>query len=250
MTEAKRSISRAVHEAFLGTSARSRRVVISWAVAGGITTGGLLVGLTALGSPETAQGLLPLAPVLFLVGAVGGVIHGSVLAYLGRAEGVGGPAAAAAVASGILLSIPALVVAWVAAAWISLTPAVVTLHVWSTTVVTLIGWLVGTAACCWAAVEGWEAFCSAFARWPESRPGALLLVGAAAVLAALFVHNRPGIWGTDLRVTGIGALILALVSTIWIALPIIVVLLRYLHRRFASVWDGPAASEKIVQPDL
>ena len=70
------------------------------------------------------------------------------------------------------------------------------------------------------------------------------------VLAVLFVHYRPGIWGTDLRVTGIGALILALVSTIWIALPIIVVLLHYLHRRSASVEDGPAATKKIVQPDL
>jgi len=250
MTEAKRSISRAVHTIFLGRCARSRRVVISWSVAGGVTLGGLLVGLAALGSPETAQGLLPLAPALFLVGALAGLMHGSVLAYMGRSEGVSGEDAVIAVAAGILLTIPALVVAWVAAAWVSLTSAALILHTFRTAALTLIGWVVGAAVCCWAAVEGWEALCTAVSRWPERRAGVVLLIGAAVGMAVLFNHHRPGVWGTDLRVTGIGALILALVSTIWLALPIIVVLLRYLHRRFASVWDGPAPSEKIVQPDL
>ena len=37
MSEAKRTISRAVQKAFLGSAARSRRVIVSWAAAGGIT---------------------------------------------------------------------------------------------------------------------------------------------------------------------------------------------------------------------
>jgi len=250
MSEAKRTISRAVQNAFLGSAARGRRVIISWAAAGGIGLGGLVVGLTAIGSPETAQGLLPLAPVLFLVGALAGLLHGTILAYLGRSEGVSGAAAASAAASGIVLSIPALVVAWVATAWISLTPAVLTMRAWSTTLVTGAGWIVGVAVCCWAAVEGWEALCSAVARWPERRLGMLLLIGAAVALSVVFVRFRPGVWGTGLRLTGIGAVILALVSTLWVTLPIIVVLLHYLHRRSTSVGDGPAATKKIVQPDL
>ena len=239
-------ISRTVREAFVGQAARSARVVISWTAAGGITAGGLLIGVAALGSPEMARGLLPLAPVLFLIGAAGGLVHGSILAYLGRPPAVGTAATIGAIGSGVLLSIPALAVAWVATAWISLTSAVVALHVWTTTFVALAGWIVGVAACCWAAVEGWEAFCTAFSRWPESRPGALLLVVVGALFAVLFVRYHPAIWLTDFRVTGVGALILALVATVWIALPIIVVLLHYLHRHFASVWDRPTSREKTV----
>jgi hypothetical protein len=138
------------------------------------------------------------------------------------------------------------VIAWVVTAWISLTSAVIALHVWSSTVLAAAGWVAGVATCCWAAVEGWEAFCTAFCRWPESRPGAILLVVAAGLFAVFFVRFHPEIWLTGLRFSGVGALILALVATVWIALPVIVVLLHFLHRRFASVWDGSTRHETIV----
>lgn len=240
------AISRTIRTALIGRAARSTRVVVSWTVAGGVTGGGLLVGIAALGTPEAARGLLPLSPVLFIVGALGGLIHGSLLGYVGRPDGADTSTTLAAILSGVILAIPALTVAWVATAWISLTFVVVTLHAWSTTLLAAAGWAVGVTACCWAAVEGWEAFCSAFCRWPESRPGAWLLVVAAALFGVLFVGYHPEIWLTDFRVTGAAAVILSLVATVWIALPIIVVLLHYLHRRFASVWDGSAPGEKIV----
>lgn len=245
-TPRESGISRLIHEALVGHAARSTRVVVSWAVAGGIMAGGVLVGVAALGSPEAARILLPMSPVLFLIGAAGGLVHGSVLAYVGRPGRASTSQALAAILTGVLLAVPALAVAWVATAWISLTSVAAVLHVWSTTALAVAGWAAGAAACSWAAVEGWEAFCDAFCRWPESRPGALLLLAAAAVFAVLVVGFHPELWMTGFRVTGVGAMLLTLVATVWIALPIIVVLLHYLHRWFAAAWDGPASHEKIV----
>ena len=87
---------------------------------------GCLIGFSALGSPAMAQALLPLAPFLFLAGALGGVAHGAVLAYVGRPHGTSRRR------PGLLgrapAHVPALMVAWVATAWISLTSAVFALH--------------------------------------------------------------------------------------------------------------------------
>ncbi len=69
---------------------------------------------------------------------------------------------------------------------------------------------------------------------------------AAALFAVVFVRYHPEFWLTEFRVTGLGSLILALVATLWIALPVIVVVLHYLHRHFASVWDGTTSSETIL----
>ncbi len=140
---AESGVASTARESLIRETSRSTRVVVSWVAAGGITAGGLLIGVAALGSPEMSQGLLPLAPVLFLIGAAGGLIHGSILAYLGRPEGAGTAATIRAIMAGIVLSIPVLVVAWVATAWISLTSAVLSLHVWSSTLLAAAGWVVG-----------------------------------------------------------------------------------------------------------
>lgn len=231
-------IRSAIRRSLHGGEASCLRVVISWSAAGGITAGGLLVGAAALSSPAMAATLLPLAPFLFLAGALGGLAHGSVLAYLGRPDGVAPTTALAAVGTGILFAIPALAVAWVATAWISLTSAVLTLHALPTSIVTALGWALGLTICAWAVFEGWRASRNAFARWTESRPGALLVTGVGVVFAVWFVSYRPELWGTDIRVGGLGAILLAVAVTVWVAAPILVVGLHWVHRRFASTWDA------------
>jgi hypothetical protein len=241
-TEPSTKVAPIWRDVFRGEASSCGRVVVSWTTAGGVAAGGLLLGLTALGSPEEAQELLPLAPVLFLLGAAAGLVHGGVLAYVGRPAAVPGRAALARIGISVPVAIIALLVAWVAAAWISLTSAVLTLHAWRTAVVTGLGWIAGTAVCCWAAVEGWHALERAFARWPESRPGTLLLSGALAILALALVVYRPPLGSSQLHLTGFGALLLAFVATLWIATPVVVVLLHFVHKWFAPVWDPPAQS--------
>jgi len=229
--------TKTLRDTLLGEAASCARIVVSWTMTGGVAAGGLLIGMTALGSPEEARVLLPLSPVLFVLGAAAGLVHGSALAYVGRPLSTSGRTATASILLSFIVVIPALLAAWVAAAWISLTSAVLTLGRPTTTIVTSLGWLVGIAVCCWAAIEGWHGFERAFTRWPESRPGALLISGALAVLALTFVMHRPPIGHTELRLTGFGAVILAFVATIWIATPVVIVLLHYLHKWFAPVWD-------------
>jgi hypothetical protein len=148
----------------LGAGAPCARLVVSWACAGGIAAGGILVGGAALRSPAMAQPLLSLAPVLFLLGATGGVILGALLAWGGRPSGVDLQTARSAIACGVALSIPALAAAWVATAWISLTSAVLTLHGAATVAVAAVGWVVGLWVCMWATWEGGLALRAALQR--------------------------------------------------------------------------------------
>ncbi len=212
------------------------RIVVSWAVAGSVAAGGLSLGVTALADPARVQDLLPLAPVLFVLGAGAGLVHGGILAYVGRPPTMTGRAAMAQTGVGVALAIPVLLVAWVATAWISLTAAVLTLRSPGTTVLTLIGWIAGIGACCWAALEGWRALARAFARWPESRPGSLLISGTLATLALLIVLHRAPLF----HLTDFGALLLALAATLWVATPAVIVVLHFAHKWFAPLWGPPA----------
>ena len=81
---------------------------------------------------------------------------------------------------------------------------------------------------------GWRGARRAFARWPERRLGALILAGILAILAVGFVLEQPALWGTDVQVKGLGALILALGATVWIALPVVLAVLHGAHRLFGD----------------
>jgi len=71
---------------------------------------------------------------------------------------------------------------------------------------------------------------AAWQRWPDLRIASIVISVVFAVLATVFVTSHPQIWWTDVRVTGAGALILALGATIWIALPVVVAGLSLMHR--------------------
>jgi hypothetical protein len=103
-----------------------------------------------------------------------------------------------------------------------------------------IGWLVFLALGAWATVEGLEGLRGAMIRWPERRPGVPLVLTVFVTLLALFVWRRPEIWFTDLRVSALGAAFLALGATVWIALPVVVFVLHFLHqwRSGHSIWEG------------
>lgn len=158
---------RGVRQSLAGTGAPCARLIVSWTSGGGIAAGGILVGAAALNSPELAQPLVSLAPVLFLFGALGGFVLGSLLAWTGRPDGVTPETARAAIGAGVAVSVPALIVSWVVTAWISLTAAVLTMHSPLTVALVAIGWVVGLWMCMWAAWEGWQAARALLARVRE-----------------------------------------------------------------------------------
>jgi hypothetical protein len=204
-------------------------VVVSWAVGGAIAFGGVLVGtLTVAGVVAPGFQLLA-APVLFLLGAFLGGVHGAILAVVGRPRALGRGKAVRKALWALLVAIPALFPAWVVTMGISLSAALVKEWHLSWGILALGAWLLGLALCAWAAREGWCALCRAYARWPESRAGSvltgLILVGACVVS----LRTEPELWGTGLKLNGVGALILALAVTLWIGFPLVWVTLHLVH---------------------
>lgn len=198
------------------------RLVLSWTLAGGVAGGGIVVGaLTITGVVEPGLELL-VAPVLFVVGAVLGFLHGAALAVIGRPACLTRRTALRHAAVALLLAIPLLGVGWLVTECIALTAALMTRMRLPWLVLAVAGWIVGLALCAWAAREGWRAVRAAVARWPEGRMGRIGSVVLTLTLAAttlLFVRTRPAILGTGMRVNSLGAVGLAVAATFWVALP-------------------------------
>lgn len=214
---------------FEGPEGSCGRVVVSWTAAGGVAGGGILVGsLTIAGYVSPGLQLLA-APVLFLLGALLGAVHGAVLAVAGRPETLSAGGALKKACLSVLVALPLLFPAWVVTAGISLTAALV--GEWRLTwgLLSLGGWLFGLALCGWAVREGWLTLRCACARWPEARLGGALVVAFLVVASLVLADARPGIWGTDLRLNGVGAVILAGALTLWVGLPLVWAVLHVAH---------------------
>jgi len=227
-----------------GDSGLCGRIALSWALAGGLTMQALLVISSLVGSPGAMS--LPLTATLFFVmGAAGGFTHGVLVGMAGRASGVCLSEALRGVEAGVLWAIPTLVAGWVAALWMSMTSLALTLARPSVLLVVLAGWTVCILSCVWALREARAGIRYAMMRWPERRPGAPLVVLTFVVLVVAFVWLRPELWFTDLRVSGLGAVILAAGATFWIALPLEILVLHFLHqwRADSPIWDSVDPSQ-------
>ncbi len=206
------------------------RVVVSWTLAAATVAGGFFLRFLMASNRMSASHMFPVGPGLFAAGAGAGLVHGGLLAYLGRrldrsrAEGV-----RVALLGGIV-GVLGLVPVAVVAMWIALAS-----HTWIaggllSNAASLFAMVVGLGLCAWSLVDGWRALRNLVKRWPESRVGAPVLLGILAIAVTAFLLQRPEIWGTDIRVTGMGAVILAVGATVWVASPVVVAVLHVVHR--------------------
>lgn len=209
--------------------AATGRLALWWSVGGGLLLGGFAVAAMTLAGRLSGSGLFLTSGSLFLVGALLGYVHGAVLGYFGRPEGESPRGAARSLMKAGLYAIPALAVAWVVAGWIAMT--VVGLYVDELPVYAIVGlaWVAGAATVGFAGWRGIEALRRAYARWPGRRAGTLLVGATYAALLVTFLADRPELWGLDLRVTGLGAVLLATGLTLWVAGPLITGALRLLR---------------------
>jgi hypothetical protein len=214
------------------------RVAFTWTVSGGIAWGGILVGVLTLSGAVSSGFQLLAAPVLFLVGLVMGLGHALVLGTVGRPVGVTRGGAIGRCLLGGLFALPAILAAWVVTAGISLTAALV--EDFSLTVLFLSGvaWIFGLAICTWGGLEGLTAVRRATARWPESRAGTVLTALILVVSTAVLVRYPPQLFDSGLRLNGVGAFVLACAITLWVGLPLVVVVLRYTHTLFLPHSSG------------
>lgn len=220
-------------------------VVASWTGGGAMVIGGFVAA--GVGLTQRPSMVMAYASALFLslVGAAAGFVHGSALAYLGRPPGMKTSAVLADMARGAIWALPVLAFALILSPILALGPAAVVagqpLLIGAAAVAAMFGALI----CTWAFTEGWRAARQATDRWPDHRWGLPLVFATLAVLLILFEMQRPAIWWTDLRVTYLGAVLLALGATLWLAIPVeyagLHLLHRWQHRRDPRI-GAPAAS--------
>lgn len=215
------------------------RVAVSWAAAGGITLGGILVAVMTLTGRLSGLGLLQTATGLFVIGAVIGLAHGATLGFFGRSRATTARQAAGDLGRATLYALPALAVAWLVTIWVAMTMAAGYLDRWLPTVGVTLAWIAAAAFVVTAGIHGVRALRNAYARWPERTPGTALVAASFTALMALFLADRPEIWGLDLQVTETGAVLLAGFLTFWVAGPAITLALRLLA-------DLPLARPKLV----
>ena len=210
--------------------AKPGRTAISWAIGGAVGLGGVVVGLEALTGNLSGNGLIVTAFGLFAIGGILGFLHGAVLGVMGRPANMSWQQAARSLALAALYAIPALTVSFLVAGWIALTP--VALYTGKTFPLVMAGaaWAVGAVVIAGAVIEGWQALRRGYARWAEKRYGTLLVAATFAALLVLFLAERPQLWGSQLRLTEVGAVLLALSLTLWLVGPLVTLALRTVAR--------------------
>jgi hypothetical protein len=206
------------------------KVAVSWAVGGGILVGGVLVAAMTLAGQLSGFGLLLTATGLFAVGAGLGFIHGAVLGWIGRPTSMTRREALGSLGMGAVYAIPAVLMSWLVAGWIAMTAVAL----YSGKVAGLIGsgvaWLIGAALLVLAAEQGWSAVRRLYASWSNARVASLLVAGLYGGLLAVFLAERPMLWGLPVQVTPVGAVLLATAVTLWLAGPVVALSLSLLDR--------------------
>ncbi len=202
------------------------RTAVLGAMAGGVAMGGVLVGAMTLAGRLSGHGVFETASALFIIGAFLGLLHGTVLGYLGRPTGVTRRQAGSDMARAILFAIPGLSVAWLTSIWVAMTLIAAYTGRPAALAGAAVGWVAAGAILAVATVHAWRALKNAFARWPERRPGAVLAAASFAALLLTFLADRPAIWGMRLRLTETGAVLLAAMLAIWVAGPLVTLALR------------------------
>lgn len=192
--------------------------------------GGFLVAAMTLTGQLSGHALLLTCTGLFVVGAVLGFTHGAVLGWLGRPVAETRQAALGGLAMGAVYAVPALLLSWLVAGWIAMTSVAIYADRLAALIGCVVAWLVGMAVVGGAAKKGWEALVVAYRGWSDARVGTLLVAALFGGLVAVFLAERPMLWGLPLRVTPVGAVLLAAAATLWLAGPLVTVALAALDR--------------------
>ncbi len=212
--------------AFSGDPGASGRVVISWTLAGGAVTGGVLMGVLALLGRGNPGLLVLVGPALFVAGSLMGLLHGLALGAAWRPPGVSRRDALHRAGWGVAASVSLLPLSWLTSAAITVGWALQAEFRLSWLLVGSVGWLLAGGVCCWAAVEGCGHVRRAYGRCRRRHAGLLLTVlvaiGGALALErlgpAMPVFGRAPGWHLSIA--------LSVLLTIWLWVPFLYVALQ------------------------
>ena len=218
---------RSLTSLIVGRTGQPGRVALACALTGAVLAGGVLVAGASIAGRVSGSSLVPLAGLFLVAGGFVGFMHGAALGLVGRVSDLHWSDAFRSIGFGALLAVPSMALAGLTALWIALTPVAVTEGLRDPMWIFVIGgWLAGTALFVWATAEVFAAAANALVHWPHRRLGTPLVAGTFLVLLVAFVLTQPEIWFTDIEVNTLGAVLLALGATVWIGLPLEVLVLR------------------------
>lgn len=206
----------------LGTAGRT---ALALSVAGGVVLGGVVLALLAASGQMRSSHLLVVGTTLYLAGALLGFLHGAVLGYFGRDDGVDTRAWRRQIARAAAYSPLPLAGGWAISGWMATTAGNLLYgNPWL-----LIGtgfglaggaFILGVAArCAWAALR------IAYGRWPQRVAGTFIVAGAYGVLALAFMGVPAAAFG-GLVPTSLGAVLAAGALTTWVVGPVTAATLR------------------------
>jgi hypothetical protein len=232
----------------LGTAGPQRGVelpaalTISWSLAGGMLCGGAAVVLMILTGRLSGHLMLTASATLFALGALAGLVHGVALGILGRPGTMTVRQSIAAMAHGLLYLVPSLLLGWLVAGWVAAMPLAWTGKHFIAAAISALAWVAMIVTTYFAVSIGLRAAGLAFRRWPHRVAGSVLVGAVAATMVAAFVVQPPTIWFTHTRLTMPGALLLALLATIWFYGPVITVGLWLVQRIRPDLREANAPS--------
>lgn len=214
-TQAMRHVS--PHLGWRGTMAAA------WALAGGIAGGGFVAGLLLAGTlhPE-----LIITAVFGVLGSTLGGIHGAVIGHIGRPDYEDDPTTWADRVFTVAAALGATILALITSAWLAMAAVMARTGSLAGWAALLIGAAAASAALLWATVLAWHALENAFARWPRRRLGAMLVAGAFVFTVGALVLAGPLLPDAQLHIRFIATMVIAALTTIWVATPAVVFALR------------------------
>lgn len=195
------------------------QVATSWGVAGGLLGAVVVTVHMVLGQLSASVGFLT-TTIFFVAGSLVGFLHGGIVGYLSRPSHVSRLLALKRLALGGIYAVPAMLLGWVLALAMALTPIALITRTPGLVAPAAIGWLGAAGVFAWAVEATRSALPNLFARWPGSQAAAVVLGVLFLALLPFFLLSRPEIWVLNVRPTPTTAAFMALGATAWIGGPL------------------------------
>jgi hypothetical protein len=201
-------------------------LTVLWSLAGGMLLGGASVAAMQFAGRMSPHIMIVAATMMFLLGALAGFVHGSVLGILGRPASMSRRAAVGSLIHGLLYLVPSLVVGWLLAGWVAALPlALFGGHVLAS-VISGLAWVAMLAVTVLAVSRGVRALVYAYRRWDDRVLGSALIGAVLVGLLVAFLVEPPTLWFFGTKLSRLGGVILAIGATFWFYGPMITIALR------------------------
>jgi hypothetical protein len=204
------------------------QVATSWGGAAGLLGAVVVTGHMLAGQLSSSMGFLT-TTIFFVAGSLVGFLHGGIVGYLCRPAHVSRRLALKRLALGAVYAIPVMLVGWLLAMAIAVTPVAILTRRADLFALVCVGWLGLLAMVSWATVETRLALPHLFERWPGSRALVVVLGLLFLALVPFFLISRPEIWLLQVQPTPTAAVLMALGATAWIGGPLLALALLALR---------------------